>query len=142
MFVLIFSPVTGRQHASQFGFKFTPAPGARTDWRLDPTRAAADAQVVRTSMPAKWNWPLAAPVKLKTKASDGSPLELVPYGCARLRISMFPDARDRSGKSAASPCHTSGGRIVTWCLGPRRQDLFQPWLSGHSAWHRAAEATP
>ena len=68
----------------------TPAPGARTDWRLDPTRVAADAQVVRTPMPAKWDWPLAAPVKLKTKSSDGSPLELVPYGCAKLRISMFP----------------------------------------------------
>jgi hypothetical protein len=42
-------------------------------------------------MPAKWDWPLAAPMKLKTKSSDGSPLELVPYGCAKLRISMFPD---------------------------------------------------
>ena len=68
-----------------------PAPGARTDWRLDSTRAAADAQVVRSPMPAKWDWPLAAPVKLKTKAADGSPLELVPYGCTKLRISMFPN---------------------------------------------------
>lgn len=24
-------------------------------------------------------------------AADGSPLELVPYGCAKLRVSMFPD---------------------------------------------------
>ena len=70
----------------------TPAPGARTDWRLDPTRAAADAQVVRTPMPAKWDWPLAAPVRLKAKASDGTTLELIPYGCAKLRISMFPPA--------------------------------------------------
>ena len=23
--------------------------------------------------------------------ADGSPLELVPYGCAKLRVSMFPD---------------------------------------------------
>ena len=42
-------------------------------------------------MPAKWDWPLAAPVKLKTKAADGSPLELVPYGCTKLHISMFPN---------------------------------------------------
>ena len=86
-----------------------PAPGARTDWRLDPTRAAADAQIIRTPMPARWNWPFAAPLRLKTKAADGSPLELVPYGCAKLRISMFPDARvpslctGGSRSSAAAP---------------------------------------
>ena len=68
-----------------------PSLCSRTDWQLDATRAAADAQVVRTPMPAKWDWPLAAPMKLKTKASDGTPLELVPYGCAKLRISMFSD---------------------------------------------------
>ena len=69
----------------------TPAPGARTDWRLDSSRVLADAQVVRTPMPAKWGWPLAAPLRLKAKAADGSALELVPYGCTKLRISMFPD---------------------------------------------------
>ena len=69
----------------------TPAPGARTDWRLDSSRVLADAQVVRTPMPAKWDWPLAAPLRLKAKAADGSALELVPYGCTKLRISMFPD---------------------------------------------------
>lgn len=40
----------------------------------------------------------------------------------------------------AGSCHTSGGRTVTWCLGPRWQDSFQPWLSGRSARHGAAEA--
>ena len=73
----------------------TPVAGSRTDWRLDSARAAADAKVVRTPMPAKWDWPLDAPVKLKTKAADGSPLELVPYGCAKLRISMFPNVEGR-----------------------------------------------
>ena len=46
---------------------------------------------MRTPMPAKWDWPLAAPLRLKAKAADGSALELVPYGCTKLRISMFPD---------------------------------------------------
>jgi hypothetical protein len=73
----------------------TPVPGARTDWQLDAMHAAADAQIVRTPMPAKWDWPLDAPFKLKTKAADGSPLELVPYGCAKLRISMFPSVEGR-----------------------------------------------
>ena len=67
----------------------------RTDWRLDSAHVLADTQVVRTPMPAKWDWPLDAPFKLKTKAADGSPLELVPYGCARLRISMFPNVEGR-----------------------------------------------
>ena len=74
----------------------------RTDWRLDSARVLAEAQVVRTPMPANWNWPLAAPVKLKVKASDGTPLELVPYGCAKLRISMFPEAGGMRSCAAAS----------------------------------------
>ena len=35
--------------------------------------------------------PLASPLRLKVAAADGSPIELVPYGCAKLRVSMFPD---------------------------------------------------
>ena len=65
-------------------------PGVRTDWRLDSSRVLADVKVVRTSMPAKWDWPLAAPLRLNIKSADGQPLELVPYGCTKLRISMFP----------------------------------------------------
>ena len=30
-------------------------------------------------------------LRLKVAAADGSPIELVPYGCAKLRVSMFPD---------------------------------------------------
>ena len=69
----------------------TPKPGVRTDWRLDSSRVLADAKVVREAMPAKWDWPLASPLRLKVAAADGSPIELVPYGCAKLRVSMFPD---------------------------------------------------
>ena len=56
---------------------------------LDPA-SVAGAQVVRTTMPAVWDWPLDAPVKLVAKDAAGKPLELVPYGCTKLRVSMFP----------------------------------------------------
>ncbi len=69
----------------------TPMPGVRTDWRLDSTRVTADVQIVREAMPASWNWPLASPLRLKVKSATGEPIELVPYGCAKLHISMFPD---------------------------------------------------
>ena len=65
-----------------------------------------------------------------------------PYLPALPLVLNFAFLRSLPRFPIAGPCHTSGGRIVTWCLGPRRQDLFQPWLSGHSAWHRVAEATP
>ena len=69
----------------------TPKPGVRTDWRLDSSRVLDGAQVVREAMPAKWDWPLAAPLRLQVKSADGEALELVPYGCAKLRVAMFPD---------------------------------------------------
>ena len=56
---------------------------------LDPA-SVAGAQVIRTAMPAVWDWPLDAPVKLVAKDAAGKPLALVPYGCTKLRVSMFP----------------------------------------------------
>ena len=56
---------------------------------LDPT-SIAGAQVIRTAMPTVWDWPLDAPVKLVAKDASGKPLALVPYGCTKLRVSMFP----------------------------------------------------
>ena len=63
-------------------------------------------------MPAKWDWPLAAPVKLQTNAFEvvwnpdpqhpqlpplpfaktarPERMTLIPYGCTKFRISMFP----------------------------------------------------
>ena len=70
----------------------TPAPGAQTDdWRIDSSRVLDGAFLVRSPMPQTWNWPLASPVRLTIRDSNGAPLELVPYGCAKLRVSMFPD---------------------------------------------------
>ncbi len=48
------------------------------------------AKVVRSPMPKVWDWPADAPVKVVVKDSAGRPLELVPYGCTKLRVSMFP----------------------------------------------------
>ena len=73
----------------------TPQPGQRTDWRLDSSHVLDGATVERDAMPAFWAWPLASPLRLKVNASDGSPLNLVPYGCAKLRISMFPNEAEQ-----------------------------------------------
>ena len=51
---------------------------------------AAAIGVNRASLPRPWDWRADAPVKLKLTDADGQPLELVPYGCTKLRISAFP----------------------------------------------------
>lgn len=51
---------------------------------------ASSVAVVRRPMPKVWDWPLDAPVKLRLKDAAGRPLELVPYGCTKLRVSAFP----------------------------------------------------
>ncbi|MCY3022809.1 MAG: glycoside hydrolase family 127 protein [Planctomycetota bacterium] len=94
----------------------TPAAGtaAPQRWQYaldnDAGRNGADIEVERGAMPPKWDWPLDAPIALKVpaKAFDWSPtdaqalpnapvegnkaetIRLVPYGCTRFRISMFP----------------------------------------------------
>ena len=50
-----------------------------------------DILVVRKPLKRPWSWAVAdAPVRLTLKDVDGKPLELVPYGCAKLHISAFP----------------------------------------------------
>jgi hypothetical protein len=76
----------------------------------DPGRAESDIRVERKAMPTPWNWPLDAPVALLAPACafdwqptdaqalpdgpvKGGPSEtirLIPYGCTKFRISMFP----------------------------------------------------
>ena len=62
-----------------------------------PTLAADAAErigVMRTAMPAKWSWNAAeSAIRLTVPAADGEMLELVPYGCAKMRISLFPEAK-------------------------------------------------
>lgn len=68
----------------------TPLPDAKTDWTVDPDGMLKGARVIRKAMPPVWDWPVDAPVKVMAKDVGGQELALVPYGCARLRLSMFP----------------------------------------------------
>ncbi len=90
----------------------TPLPAARWRYALDnaPQRDGADIEVERGAMPAHWDWPLRAPLALQVPARtvDWNPTEvqalpavpieggraetirLIPYGCTKFRISMFP----------------------------------------------------
>ena len=93
----------------------TPAKDAQWQYALDTDASRGDQgiQVERKPMPAHWDWPLDAPVVLTApgqafdwrptdaQALPGQPVagtaaetvRLVPYGCTKFRISMFPVAR-------------------------------------------------
>ncbi len=90
----------------------TPAPDARWQFALDTdaVQEAPHLKVRRRPMPRVWNWPREAPVAilvpvrgfdwhphdaqaLPDKPSRGGSRELIrliPYGCTKFRISMFP----------------------------------------------------
>jgi hypothetical protein len=94
----------------------TVAPGARWNYALDGQ--AADIAVERRPMPAHWSWPLDAPLVLRApvrafdwKPTNAQPLPpapvaggaaatvgLVPYGCTKFRVSMFPVTVSAWGK--------------------------------------------
>lgn len=89
----------------------TPDPAARWAYALD-AGAKPEMTIERQAMPARWDWPLAAPLKLKARAvpctwnpdvktprlpaepiASPKPAEavtLIPYGCTKFRVSMFP----------------------------------------------------
>lgn len=88
----------------------TPDPSARWKFALDVQEP--NLTVERAAVPGPWDWPLAAPLRLQANAVEiawnpdpksprlpllpvaprTSPerLTLVPYGCTKFRISMFP----------------------------------------------------
>ncbi|MBE7504178.1 MAG: glycoside hydrolase family 127 protein [Verrucomicrobiales bacterium] len=88
----------------------TPDPAARWQFALDVPNPGFT--VERHAMPARWNWPLEAPLQVHANAvatawspdpkaprlpagpvARSRPAErvaLVPYGCTKFRISMFP----------------------------------------------------
>ncbi|MCX5671616.1 MAG: glycoside hydrolase family 127 protein, partial [Planctomycetota bacterium] len=99
----------------------TPDPSARWKFALDVQDP--NLEVERTAMPARWDWPLAAPLKLHVNAVEiawdpdskaprlpllpaakGKPPErvtLIPYGCTKFRISMFPVTAEPEVKASA-----------------------------------------
>ncbi len=90
----------------------TPVQDAKWQYALDTDAKRHDAGITveRQPMPARWDWPLDAPVALKVPAQsfDWRPTDahalpekpvtgtasetvrMVPYGCTKFRISMFP----------------------------------------------------
>lgn len=92
----------------------TPDPQAKWRYALDLALGRPDQEIAvqRTNMPARWNWPLEAPLKLRATGvpidwnpdpkaprlpaqpvaapTRPEPITLVPYGCTRFRVSMFP----------------------------------------------------
>ena len=87
-------------------------------------RPEAETAVKRQAMPAKWDWPPEAPLTLRANAVaiDWSPapepprlppepiaksgptetVTLIPYGCTRFRISMFP-ITERAWNASQAP---------------------------------------
>lgn len=103
-------------------------PAARWNYALATAGEGSDLglTVERGPMPAPWNWPLAAPLKLHAHGVridwDGNALPakplaqgqsaperltLVPYGCTKFRVAMMP-VTDRAFAAAAGS--TSDGR--------------------------------
>ncbi len=90
----------------------TPQPHAKWQYALDANPAQRDfgITVERKPMPAHWDWPLHAPLVLRVpargfdwhptdaqalpnqpvKGDASATVPLVPYGCTKFRISMFP----------------------------------------------------
>jgi hypothetical protein len=98
----------------------TPDPAARWQFALDVQKP--EISVERQAMPSRWNWPLESPLTLTVNAVpvDWNPapeapklpeeavvkqkpserITLIPYGCTKFRISMFPVTAE-SGAGAA-----------------------------------------
>ena len=92
----------------------TPDPAAKWNYALDMQgdKLGADITVQHGAMPARWDWPLQSPLTLQANgvvcdwtpnpksprlpsepiAKRGTPekITLVPYGCTKFRVSMFP----------------------------------------------------
>ena len=99
----------------------TPDPAAKWNYALDPQ--APIVALAPAAMPARWDWPLNAPLKLQASvvevawspdpkaprlpllsASISKPartVTLVPYGCTKFRVSMFPVIAEPEVKTSA-----------------------------------------
>jgi hypothetical protein len=88
------------------------APNVDFEYALDlpPGQPDGEVRVIQHPMPRKWTWQLDSPLKLSVKVrqfdwrpTDARPLpeepvkggsssrvDLVPYGCTKFRVAMFP----------------------------------------------------
>ena len=86
--------------------------GLRHALDFESGQPAGELEIKRSAMPARWDWPYAAPVTIAVPAQliDGEPedgaksvlpktpvagkgretIKLIPYGCAKFRVTMFP----------------------------------------------------
>lgn len=104
-------------------------PGTRWQYALNvkPEEASARVRVVRADMPDRFQWPLEAPLTLQVPAVyfDWNPnntqplpdepvdggkdewITLVPYGCTKFRVSMFPVSKTMvnqpAGRTSVDP---------------------------------------
>lgn len=92
----------------------TQAEGAKWNYALAINDDICSIKVQRSPMPSHWSWPLDAPLKLevnaktfnwkptelqplpadKVKGINAAKITLVPYGCTKFRVSMFPIAEN------------------------------------------------
>jgi len=90
----------------------TQEEGAKWNYALAINDDISSIEVLRSPMPSHWAWPLDAPLKLKVNAAtfnwnptelqplpaervkgiNAEKITLVPYGCTKFRVSMFPIA--------------------------------------------------
>ena len=99
----------------------TPDPSAR--WKVALDVQEPGLTVERGTMPARWDWPLASPLKVRANAVEVAwnpdpkaprlpllpaakrkateRLTLIPYGCAKFRISVFPVTAEPEVKPSA-----------------------------------------
>ena len=104
----------------------TPDPAARWKYALDTPgeTLGAGITVEHGPMPARWNWPLESPLKLRVPVQsalwDGAVLPaqpvagrgpaesvaLVPYGCTKFRVAFLPLTERTFAKAAANLTQT------------------------------------
>ncbi len=98
-------------------------PDFSTRWHFALDAQNPGVTVERMAMPARWDWPLKSPLRLRANAVEvawhpdpktpqlpllpagrskpAEPISLIPYGCTKFRISMFPVTADPEVKPAA-----------------------------------------
>jgi hypothetical protein len=111
----------------------SPDPAARWNYAIDVAdeRQETVTAVERHALPTKWNWPLESPLQLRipavscdwnpepktplplapvTASEPATVITLVPYGCTKFRVSMFPvTARAWQTWTEQNPAAPAGG---------------------------------